>query len=327
MNRLRVGVLGVGVQGHLHSRTLATMPNVEFVGVAEANVERREKVSGEFGIRGFDSLAAMLPHIDAVSICMPDHLHEAPAIEALEAGKRVLLEKPMSISTASCDAIMARCPDPDALMIGHILRFDPRVIRARELVAAGELGDLWHVKVWRSTSQAVGVGIWDRTSVAWFLGVHDADLIRFVTGQDVEVVGAIGRNVLSPAEADIVHALIRLDGGAVGTMENSWTLPHSRPSRADAGFRLIGSKAAIEVSLSHNDLLMVPRDGGSAVNMDTYFWPSRTGQGAYNLRTELDAFVSAALTKGPTPISGQEGRAAIAIVEAIEKALAAGGKA
>jgi len=72
---------------------------------------------------------------------------------------------------------------------------------------------------------------------------------------------------------------------------------------------------------------VVPREGGSAVNMDTYFWPSRTGAGAYNLRTELDAFVGAALAGGPTPISGREGRAAIAIVEAIEAALGREGAA
>jgi len=326
MTKLSVGVLGVGVQGHLHARVLARMSNVTFVGIAEANAERRQKVAEEFGVRGFASLEEMLPHVDAVSICMPDHLHEEPTIAALVAGKRVLLEKPMSISTESCDRIMAQCPDPDALMIGHILRFDPRVIRARELVAAGDLGDIWHVKVWRSTSQAVGVGIWDRTSVAWFLGVHDADLIRFVTGQEVEVVGAIGRNVLSPGTEDIVHALIKLDGGAIGTMENGWTLPHSRPSRADAGFRIIGSKAAVEVSLSHNDLLMVPREGGSAVNMDTYFWPSRSGEGAYNLRSELDAFVDAALGGKPSPIPGSEGRAAIALIESIEAAMRPAGR-
>ncbi|MBZ6079160.1 Gfo/Idh/MocA family protein [Microvirga puerhi] len=320
MDRLRIGVVGVGVQGHLHARVLKTLPEADFVGIAEADEARRSKAEAEFGVPAYASLDQLLDQVDAVSICLPDHLHEEPTIRALAAGKRVLLEKPMSLSTESCDRILANCPDPDALMIGQILRFDPRVIRARELVRSGDIGEIWHAKVWRSTSQAVGVGIWDRTSVAWFLGIHDADLLRFVTGQEAEVVAALGRNVLSPGTEDIVHALLRLDGGAIATMENSWTLPHSRPSRADAGLRIIGSKAAIEVTLSHTDLLMVPREG-NAVNMDTYFWPSREGNGASNLRTELDAFVRAALYKEPSPVPGSEGRAAVALVEAVEAAM------
>jgi predicted dehydrogenase len=296
------------------------MSEVEFVGITETNAERRAKVAQEFGVRGYERLDQMLGDVDALSICTPDHLHEEPTLQALGAGKRVLLEKPMGVSTASCDRILAGRRNPNALMIGHILRFDPRVIRAREIVQAGDLGDIWHVKVWRSTSQAVGVGIWDRTSVAWFLGVHDADLLRFITGREAEVVAALGRNVLSPAMEDVVHVLLRLQGGPIATMENSWTLPHSRPSRADAGFRLIGAKGAIEMSLSHNDLQLVPREG-NAVNLDTYFWPSRSGAGAFNLKTEIEAFVSAARSGGPTPVSGEDGRAAVALIEAIETAM------
>ncbi|WP_428965978.1 Gfo/Idh/MocA family protein [Micromonospora fluostatini] len=319
MDRLRIGVVGIGVQGQLHARALRDVRQAELVAVADVAPHHRDWAEQNLGVRAVAEIGDLLDDVDAVSICTPDHLHEEATLAALAAGKRVLLEKPMALSTASCDRIIAGCPDPDALMIGHVLRFDPRVRRLREVVRSGDLGDIWHVKVWRCTSQAVGVGIWDRTSVAWFLGIHDADLVRFVTGRDVEVTGAVGRKVLSPSH-DVVHATIRLDGGAVGTMENNWTLPHSRPSRADAGLRIVGEHGVLEMDLSHNDLLYARRDGAASF-MDTYFWPSRDGGGAYNLRTELEAFVDAALTGGPTPVSGAEGRAAVAVVEDIEAAL------
>ncbi|MFI0793480.1 Gfo/Idh/MocA family protein [Micromonospora rubida] len=320
MDRLRIGVVGIGVQGQLHARALRDVSQADLVAVADVSPQNRSWAENNLGVRAVPEIEALLDDVDAVSICTPDHLHEAAALTALAAGKRVLLEKPMALSTASCDRILAGRPDPDSLMIGHVLRFDPRVTRLREVVRSGELGDIWHVKVWRCTSQAVGAGIWDRTSVAWFLGIHDADLLRFVTGRDVEVTGAIGRKVLSPSH-DVVHATVRFDDGAIGTMENNWTLPHSRPSRADAGLRIVGEHGILEMDLSHNDLMYARRDG-AANYLDTYFWPSRNGGGAYNLRTELEAFVDAALVGGPTPVSGEDGRAAVAVVEGIEAALA-----
>ncbi|WFE66208.1 Gfo/Idh/MocA family oxidoreductase [Micromonospora sp. WMMD714] len=320
VDRLRIGVVGVGVQGQLHARALRDVRQAELVAVADISPANRTWAETQLGVRAVADVGDLLDEVDAVSVCTPDHLHEEATLAALAAGKRVLLEKPMALSRASCDRIIAGRPDPDALMIGHVLRFDPRVLRLREVVRSGELGDIWHVKVWRCTSQAVGEGIWDRTSVAWFLGIHDADLLRFVTGREVEVTGAVGRKVLSPSH-DVVHATVRFDDGAIGTMENTWTLPHSRPSRADAGLRIVGEHGILEMNLSHNDLLYARRDGVASF-MDTYFWPSRDGGGSYNLRSELEAFVDAALTGGPTPVSGEEGRAAVAVVEDIGAALA-----
>lgn len=320
VEKLRVGVVGAGVQGRLHAQTLATMPAVDLVGIADVSQVGRDWAVQTLGVTAYPTMSDMLSAVDAVSICSPDHLHEDVTIEALAAGKRVLLEKPMAISTQSCDRIIASLDDDDALMIGHVLRFDPRVIRAREAVEAGELGEIWHVKVWRCTSQAVGVGIWDRTSVAWFLGIHDIDLVRYVTGLDAEVVAASGRKLLSP-NYDVVHATLELSNGALLSMENNWTLPHGRPSRADAGLRVIGEKGSIEVSLSHNDLLFVDRAAAGGNYRDTYFWPSASGEGAYNLKSELDAFVSAALTGGTTPVSAADGRAAVRIIEDIQSVL------
>jgi predicted dehydrogenase len=321
MDRLRIAVVGAGVQGKLHAKTLSTRTDVELVGIVDPLEANQKWAEEELGVTAFSAMDDVLDQVDAVTICMPDHLHEDVTIAALAAGKRVLLEKPMATSTESCDRILAAASgDPDALMIGHILRFDPRVIRAREVVQAGELGEIWHVKAWRCTSQMVGKGIWDRTSVAWFLGIHDIDMVHFVTGLAAEVEFASGRKVLSPS-FDVVHASLRLSNGGLLSMENNWTLPHGRPSRADAGLRVVGELGTIEVNLSHSDLLHVDRGAAGGNYLDTYFWPSRSGEGAYNLKTELDAFISSALSKGASPISGASGRAAVKVIESIESVL------
>ena len=104
---MRIGVLGAGVQGKLHAQTLAGLAGVELAGVADLVPANREWAQATLGAPTFETLDELLPHVDAVSICLPDHLHEQPAIAALDAGAHVLLEKPMALSTDACDRIAA----------------------------------------------------------------------------------------------------------------------------------------------------------------------------------------------------------------------------
>jgi predicted dehydrogenase len=316
---MRIGVLGAGVQGKLHAQTLAGLAGVELAGVADLLPANREWAQATLDVPTCPTLDELLPQVDAVSICLPDHLHEQPAIAALDAGVHVLLEKPMALSTDACDRIAAHVADGTTLMIGHVLRFDPRVIRARELVTSGAIGEVWDLQVWRCTSQAVGQGIWDRTGVQWFLGIHDADLVRFLTGQELEVLSAHAASRFSE-QVDVVHATLRLSGGGLATMNESWLLPHSRPSRADAGVKIVGEKGLIEIDLSHSDLLLASREGDASFR-DTRFWPSESGEGAFNLRTELEEFVRAVREGAPSPVTAADGRAAVAVVEEIDARL------
>jgi predicted dehydrogenase len=306
--------------GGLHAGVYQRLAGVELVGVVEPDPAKREPLLREYGVEVHADVDGLLDAggCDVVSVCAPDHLHVEAAVPMLAAGARVLVEKPLATSTADARRILAARPDADALAVGHILRFDPRVIRCREIVRSGELGDVWHVEVWRDTTRSVAVAPSQRTSVAWFLGIHDADLVRFVTGLEVEQVAAIGRAVLSP-HPDVVYANVRYTGGVVGTMENNWTLPDGRPNRALAGLRVTGSRGIIELDLGHVDLLR--SDATSSVRVDTRTWPSREWTGSSNIQAEVGAFVAAAAAGGPTPVAGEDGLAAVRTVELIHQSL------
>jgi predicted dehydrogenase len=316
---VRIGVLGAGIQGKLHAQTVSRLTDVELVGVADLLPDNRRWAEVTLGVPTYESLDELLPRVDAVSICLPDHLHEQPTVSALDAGVHVLLEKPMALSTDSCDRISAHVTDGTKLMVGHVLRFDPRVIRAKELIDAGAIGEIWDVQVWRCTSQAVGEGIWDRTGVHWFLGIHDADLVRFLTGQELEVLSAAAVSRFSD-QVDVVHTTLWLSEGGLVTMNESWLLPHSRPSRADAGVKIVGAEGLIEIDLSHSDLLLATRNGDASLR-DTRFWPSASGDGAFNLRTEWEAFIRSVRDGTPSPVSAADGRAAVAVIEEIDARL------
>ncbi|MFI7026435.1 Gfo/Idh/MocA family protein [Micromonospora sp. NPDC049900] len=319
---LRAAVVGMGWMGQLHAGIYHQHPRVDLVGLVEPDPAAEQPLRDRFGVPVHRDIAELLDRVDVVSVCTPDHLHPQTTIPFLRAGVRVLVEKPLATSSADAQRILDARPDPHALSVGHILRFDPRVIRARELVRSGELGPLWHVDVWRDTTRTVAVRPSERTSVAWFLGIHDADLVRFVTGLTAVRVAALGRAVLS-AHADAVYATVRYEGDVIGSMENNWTLPDGRPNRALAGLRVVGEHGSVEIDLGHVDLLHATADG--AVNGDTRNWPSRGASGVSNIRTEVEEFVRAAEEGAPAPVPGEEGLAAVRVVEMIHASLAADG--
>lgn len=319
---LDAAVVGMGWMGQLHAGIYHRDPRTKLAGLVEPDPARHRELQERFGVPVHSDIAEVAGRVDVVSVCTPDHLHRQTAIPFLQAGARVLVEKPLATNSADARLILDARPDPDALSVGHILRFDPRAIRARELVQSGELGALWHVDVWRDTTRTVAVRPSQRTSVAWFLGVHDADLVRFVTGLHARRVSAVGRAVLS-GNADAVYATVRYDGDVIGSMENNWTLPDGRPNRALAGLRVVGENGSVEIDLGHVDLLHATAD--AAVNGDTRNWPSRNATGVSNIRTEVEEFVRAAEDRAPAPVPGEEGLAAVEVVEMIHASLAADG--
>jgi predicted dehydrogenase len=314
--------VGLGVQGDLHAGVYQDLTDVELVGLVEPDESKHGLLAARYGVPVHSDSSALLGEVDVVSICAPDDLHVATTVPFLSSGARVLVEKPLATTMAEVRQILAARPDPDALSVGHILRYDPRVVRARDLVRSGDLGDIWHVDVWRDTSRAVAVLPSKRTSVAWFLGIHDADLVRFVTGLEVESISSIGRSTQS-AQADVVYSNVVYRGGVVGSMQNNWTLAAGRPSRAFAGLRVVGSAGSVEIDLAHVDMLVSTAESG--VYQDTRNWPGRSRTDMYNLRTEIQDFVQAALQKGPAPVPGEDGLAAVRVVEMIHASLAAGG--
>lgn len=314
---LSAAVVGMGWMGGLHAAAYRANPHARVAGVVETDPDRATALA-EDGFRVVSRLGEILDEVDVVSVCTPDHLHTEVAIESLAAGKRTLVEKPLDVDVASARRILDARPTVDALMVGQILRFDPRVMRAHELVRQGALGELWHVEVWRNTTREVASTPSQRTSVGWFLGVHDADLLLHLTGRDVQGVQALGRRVSSEYH-DVVHALVALDGGVVARMENAWTLPDTRASRADAGLRLTGADGCIEVDLGHHGLLI--SDGRGSVQRDVVNWPSDHGAGPSNIQREIDAFVAAAKSDGATPITGEDGLRAVELVARIHEQL------
>lgn len=140
---MNIGVLGSGFMGGTHARAFAKLPGVRVVAVSSRSKDKASKLAAEFGAEAVTDDMSIVndPSIDAISNTLPTHLHRKFTVAALEAGKHVLVEKPLGLNVADCDAmIAARNKSGNFLMVAHVLRFWPEYVALVDLVKSGKLG-------------------------------------------------------------------------------------------------------------------------------------------------------------------------------------------
>jgi predicted dehydrogenase len=170
----------------------------------------------------FDDLLAD-DELDAVVIATPVPTHYALAKQALEAGKHVFVEKPPAMRAAEIDALVALAANNDlVLMPGHLLLYHPGVLKLKELIVAGELGDVLCVY-----GNRVNLGIVrSNENALWSLGVHDLSVILYLLDEDPDFVTAQGSASIHPGVEDVVFCFLRFPSGKIAHMHLSWLDPH-----------------------------------------------------------------------------------------------------
>ena len=256
-----VAVVGVGYMGAIHARTYAAEPRAHLVGVYDARADTARSVAAEVGAAAFASLDELLdrPEVEAVSICTPDADHVEPTLAALAAGKHVLLEKPIATTMADADRIVAAAETAAGqLMVAQIVRFDPRYVRVKRMLDDGALGDPISLHARRITSSASQENLRGRVSVQLFLGIHDYDTIRWLTGREFVQVHTEARSGMLAAKGyaveDVAFTVGRLEGGAVACVESGWVLPPEIPRGGDIKLEVIGTGGTARVDLVEQGL-------------------------------------------------------------------------
>jgi predicted dehydrogenase len=161
--------------------------------------------------------------LDAVVIATPVPTHHALAKRALEAGKHVFVEKPPAMRAVEMDELVRLADDRDrVLMPGHLLLYHPAVLKLKELVDAGELGDVLCVY-----GNRVNLGIVrSNENALWSLGVHDLSVILYLLDEDPDFVTAQGSASIHPGVQDVVFCFLRFPSGRIAHMHLSWLDPH-----------------------------------------------------------------------------------------------------
>ncbi|HEY8647193.1 MAG TPA: Gfo/Idh/MocA family oxidoreductase [Gaiellaceae bacterium] len=170
----------------------------------------------------FDDLLAD-DALDAVVIATPVPTHYTLAKQALEAGKHVFVEKPPAMRAAEMDELVSLAADQDrVLMPGHLLLYHPGVLKVKDLIDRGELGDVLCVY-----GNRVNLGIVrSNENALWSLGVHDLSVILYLLDEDPELATAQGSASIHPGVEDVVFCFLRFPSGKIAHMHLSWLDPH-----------------------------------------------------------------------------------------------------
>ncbi|MFN0050873.1 MAG: Gfo/Idh/MocA family protein [Planctomycetales bacterium] len=327
MRTVVCGLIGLGFFGEKHAEVLAALPNVDLRAVCTRRDSRRRQIKKRLKVaddyRDYHELLAD-PQIEAVSIVTHVDDHAEPAIAALRAGKHVLLEKPMARTAADCDRIIAAAKKAERiLMVGHICRFNPRYAAVRERVVAGDLGRIVSMYARRNIPAARSRSVLADIGPLLGDGIHDTDLMLWMTGDRIESVYAQTLSVRGLKHPDLGWAMYRFASGAIGVIENVWFLPEGTPFRIHEQLEIIGDKGAAYVHGGDANVAIQTSQGTDFP--DTLYWPQMHGEPTGALRTEIASFVDC-VARGvpPTVVTPQEARAAVAALEAAERSAGTG---
>jgi UDP-N-acetylglucosamine 3-dehydrogenase len=316
---LRWGVIGLGWFGEVHADALAAMPGIELAAVCTRRPERLHEVADRYHVpRRYTDYRQLLadPDVDVLSVVTHFYDHRQITIDALNAGKHVLVEKPLAPDVASCDAIVAAARASRALfMVGHICRFDPRVVLAKQVIDEGRIGRIVSMHARRNLSKTIGRMVLDKISALVGDGIHDADLMLWFSRAKPRHVYAQEVHPGANKYPDAGWAMFRLDNDAVGVVESVWHLPESTPYQIDARMEVIGTEGAIYINCGEAGLQI--HDGAGNRMPDTMYWPKPLGERFGILRAELRYFADCVCAgRPPDRITPEESRAAVALMVA-----------
>ena len=264
-NPIGFGVIGTGMWGRAHAEVYAANPYSRLVAVCDLQKDRAEGVAAQFGAKAYTDIDAFLanPEIEAVGIATPDTMHRAPAILAAEAGKHILLEKPLATTHEDIAAIVDSVTrNKVRLMVDFHARWSPPIVLARDSIRRGELGEL--VSAYYRLNDVVSVPLqmlaWAaKSSILWFLGSHTIDTLRWLLDDEVEWVHSASRSGVLKAQGvdvpDIYQTLMKFRKGVIATIENNWIVPNTQPNVNDIKLNLLGSKGMLDIDLTNNGVL------------------------------------------------------------------------
>ena len=314
MDKLRIGIIGLGWFGEIHCETIAGIANMELAALCTRRPDRLAQQAAKFGVRKtYADYREMLDDkdIDAVSIVTMWDQHTEPAIAALEAGKHVFLEKPMASTVADCNRIIAAAKRARGILqIGHICRFNPRYRMAKQAIDEGRIGKIVSLSSRRNIPAAWTPTILEKIGPITGDAIHDTDLMLWFTGDTVASAYAQTVSVRNLKFPDIGQTMYRFKGGATATLETVWCMPEKTPFDIDERMSIIGTEGIIHIQDTFPNLGIV--DAARLHSPDTTYWPMFDGVRGGALRAEFDYFANCAL-KGIAPAIGRPEDAAAAL--------------
>lgn len=329
MKTVGVGLIGSGFVSEIHAESLKTVPGVEILAVASPTEEHVKAFAQRHGVKhAFTQYRDLLsmPEIDVVTCAVPNYLHRQVVVDAAEAGKHVICEKPLCMNLREADEMIEACRRAGVkLMYAEELCFTPKYVRAKQLVDEGALGQVYLVKQSEKHFGPHSAWFWDVEKsgggVTMDMGCHAVEFFRWILGRPkaVSVYAQMGTYVHKDKTRGDDNALIivEFENGAVGLAEESWAKRGGMDDRAE----IYGSEGVTYADLLHGNALTTysERGYGYAVEKapDTKGWTFTIYEEAWNygFPQEMAHFIACVRDKERRPeVTGEDGRAVLEIL-------------
>ena len=314
---MKVAVIGVGSMGRNHARVYSELAEAELVAVSDTDATLVGSVAEKFGARAYTDYRELFEKEkpEAVSIAVPTVLHEEVGMAALEAGAHVLMEKPIAATVEEGQRLIAKAQTVGRqLMVGHIVRFNPAIQALKQKLAAGDLGRIFQVFCRRAGPFPARIR---DVGVVVDLAPHDVDLMRFLTDADPVRLYAETEQRLHTDHEDLLWGVLRFADGVTGSLEINWLTPTKVRETL-----VLGERGMFRVDDLTQDLYFYENAQAKDVQWATLQALKGVSEGSMiryaiprfePLKAELQSFLKAIQDGKSTPVSGNDGLAALRI--------------
>jgi UDP-N-acetylglucosamine 3-dehydrogenase len=307
MKKLGAAVIGTGFWGKNHTRVYGELDSTELVAVCDVNRERAKAMADQYGVKAYTNSSRMLKNeaIEVVSVCTWSTKLAREALKALNAGKHVLVEKPMATNTKQAKKLLAVAEKNGLhLTVGFLMRFIPGLQHIREAVENKKLGELVCATAKRVSQWPERIG---DVGVVKDTAIHDIDVMRYVSGEDPISVYAKTGNMRHRKFEDYAQIMLTYEDGKSAFIESNWITPYKTRI-----LTVTGSEAIMRLDYITQELWIED----AKENLQPRFpWKEP-------LKLELQHFADCILEKKKPVITGVDGLKALKIAEAALKSSA-----
>ena len=307
---LRIAVVGVGHLGKHHARILSSLAGVALVAVVDTNRARAAEIASASGTRPVSDYRELLGHVDAVTIAVPTERHCDVALPFLEAGVPVLVEKPMARSLEEADQMIAAAASAGVVLaVGHTERFNPALAVARPLVTDPRFIEVHRLGAFPERSLDI--------DVVFDLMIHDLDVVLSLVDSDVESLEAVGVPVVTN-RVDIANARLRFANGCIVNLTASRI---SRDRVRKIRFFQPAAYVSIDYAMQKVEVYRLVQGSGPAPSIEGGELEVASEE---PLKRELADFVNAIVARRAPRVTGEAGRRALSLAQAITDKMGAG---
>lgn len=302
MEKLRVAVVGVGNLGKHHARVYTEIPDVELAGVVDVDARTAERVAYRLGVKAYTRLGDVPGPLDGVSVVVPTEAHRPVALEALDLGANVLLEKPIALDMAEATMIIDRAREKGlVLQVGHIERFNPAILALKKILTRVGFIEVHRLAPYKPQGTEVGVVL--------DIMIHDIDVVLNIVDSPIREIRAVGIPVLSASE-DIANARLSFENGCIVNMTASRiSLEKMRK------IRIFQSNAYISLDYQNQEGMIYRTEGGRIVRERMPLEKDEP------LKLEIGSFLDCVRASRKPVVPGEQGRQALSVASEITRLL------